>query len=471
MQPHRFFVSIALIFGIFYALVVPPFQSPDEFNHFYRSWQIADGSLVGKKTTDNRLGDSLPSSLLNISKPFSQLPFRFEEHIKSSTIFSTMSIPLNESERSFIDFTNTAVYAPTAYLSQSTTILLFKNLEFTPLSIFYLARLFTLIFWTSIVYKSIKTIPIQKWLFAFLALLPSSLFINSSLNADVFTNALSFLSISLFVKMFFEKNKILKTDILLFFISTTFISLNKFAYLPIVFIFFLIPKESFETPKQKAFFGSLILLTNVLVIVWWSKTIAPLYIRFEDYNPVFRIGQQLNEGVDPMAQLDFVLHNPWFYTKTMMTSFAQTMPHTLIHYVGKFGWEKNYLPLWLILPLFLMIILMEHPDKVGRGGLNSDLRFRISASVKLKIFLIGCLMSASLATAMYLLWCRVGSGFIENLSGKYFIPIFPLFFLALPALNLKKIRFFTTENGIAAWLLLTLIYGIFQVLMRYYVQS
>jgi uncharacterized membrane protein len=467
MQPHRFFITVALIFGFIYALIVPPFQSPDEFNHFYRSWQISDGAFVGKKTMDNRLGDSLPVSLLNISEPFTRLPFHFEEHIKTSTIFSALAIPLNDQQKTFIDFSNTTVYAPTAYLSQSAAIFLFKNVGLRPLSIFYLARLLTLIIWAIIVYASIKIIPIQKWLLVFLALLPSSLFINASLNADVLTNALSFLSISLFVKMFFEKNKISIFDISIFGISTLLISLNKIAYLPIALLVFLIPKENFRSLKQKPLFVFLILASNIGIVIGWSKIIAPLYIRFEDYNPVFRLGQQLNEGVDPMAQLNFILHNPLIYTKTMITSLAQTMPHTLIHYVGKFGWEKNYMPLWLILPLLLMIILRGHPDKVGKGCLGTELS--IPTALKCKIFFVGCLMSASLATAMYLLWCRLGSDFIENLSGKYFIPIFPLFFLALPTIELKKKRFFTTENSIAALLLTTLIYGIWQVCTRYYI--
>lgn len=477
MQPQRFFLITAAVFGILYALIVPPFQSPDEFNHFYRSWQIADGAsrcfreggMIGNKTADNRLGDSLPTSLLSISEPFTHLPFHFEQHIKTNTIFTLLQTPLNEQKRTFVDFTNTAVYAPTAYLSQSTTIFLFKNLGFTPLSIFYLSRLLTLFFWIAIVYASIKIIPIHRWLFAFLALLPSSLFINSSLNADVLTNALSFLAISLFVKKFFEKNKITRIEFLTLLISTLIISLNKIAYLPLIFLVFLIPKENFNSAKQKQIFTFLLIAANLAVVLWWSKMIAPLYIRFEDYNPNFRVGQQLNEGVDPIAQFNFIIHNPLDFTRIMMTSFAQTMPHTLIHYVGKFGWEKNYLPIGLILPLFLMLILMAHRESIGRG-VNSNMAAGIlPQNTKYKIAIIALIMSASLATAMYLLWCPVGGRFIENLSGKYFIPIFPLFFIALPSFDLKKYRFLTNEKWIAALLWLSLCYSVWQVWTRYYI--
>ena len=463
MRPERFFILTAAVFGILYALIVPPFQAPDEFNHFYRSWQIADnftevGGLTGKKTADNRLGDSLPTSLLTISEPFTHLPFSFEQRIKTSTIFTLLHAPLNNAQRTFVDFTNTAVYAPSAYLSQSVAIYVLKNLGLDPLSIFYIARLFTLIFWIAIVYTSVKIIPVQKWLFAFLALLPSSLFINSSLNADVLTNAFSFLAISLFIKNFLDKNKITKKEIFTLIVLTAVVSLNKVAYLPLAFLVFLIPKERFSSVNQKYLVAFLLIAVNLAVAFWWAKTVAPLYIRFEDYNPTFRVGQQLNEGVDQLAQLSFVLHNPLIFTKTMITSFVKTMPHTLIHYVGKFGWEKNYLPIWLILPLFLMLILR---------GVQEEYIF--PKYTKNKIFAIGVLMSISLATVMYLIWCKVGSDFIENLSGKYFMPIFPLFFLALPFLDIKKYRSLFSEKTISFWLWLTLGYGVWQVIERYYI--
>ena len=325
MKPERFFILTAAVFGILYALIVPPFQAPDEFNHFYRSWQIADNftvekdsfgernGLTGKKTADNRLGDSLPTSLLTISEPFTHLPFSFEQRIKTNTIFTLLHTPLDNAQRTFVDFTNTAVYAPSAYLSQSVAIYVLKNLGLSPLSIFYISRLFTLLFWITIVYTSIKIIPVQKWLFAFLALLPSSLFINSSLNADVLTNAFSFLAISLFIKNFLDKNKITKKEIFTLIVLTAVISLNKVAYLPLTFFVFLIPKERFNSTNQKYLVAFLLIAVNLTVAFWWAKTVAPLYIRFEDYNPTFRVGQQLNEGVDPLAQLSFVLHNPLIY--------------------------------------------------------------------------------------------------------------------------------------------------------------
>src|SRR3954464_8500313 len=84
LSPQKFFLLVASLFGVLYALVLPPFQSPDEFNHFYRAWQISTGQLIGLKTID-RLGGILPQGLMTISKPFHGLPFDFEAKIAFNT--------------------------------------------------------------------------------------------------------------------------------------------------------------------------------------------------------------------------------------------------------------------------------------------------------------------------------------------------------------------------------------------------
>jgi uncharacterized membrane protein len=469
---NRYFILTATLFGCFYLCFVPPFQSPDEFNHFYRAWQISEGALTGEKTNDNRLGDSLPVSLLVISKPFQSLPFQPSHKIKRDTILQYLKTPAEHEQKIFIDFTNTALYAPTAYLPQALAIYIFNRpslyppITNHPLSIFYIARLFTLVFWMLFIELSLRIIPFRKTLFAYLALLPSSLFINSSINADVVTNAFSFLLIALACQFIFTKKKMRMGHALLCLSLSCLITLNKIAYTPILLLFLLAKTENFGYRHRKIAFLILLAAANIGIAYWWAKTIEPLYITYESYHPHYRIGQQLNEGVNPKSQMQFILHNPLTYSKILVGSLVETLPHTLIHYLGKFGWEKNYLPLWLLIPLFLLLIL--------RGGAQTNTS-KIS-NFRALAFLTGVLMTLSLATAMYLIWCPVGSSRIENLSGKYFIPIFPIFFLALPSIVLFSLvkskmmwikKLAHTISPIWLWLCLT--YAVWQVIDRYYV--
>jgi uncharacterized membrane protein len=89
-------------------------------------------------------------------------------------------------------------------------------------------------------------------------------------------------------------------------------------------------------------------------------------------------------------------------------------------------------------------------------------------ATRLRIGAIGILMCFAFAGLMYALWYAVGDPLIENFQGRYFIPIFPLFFLALPykvGLN----HCFFSQKIFYGLLIATYIYTIFQVLERYYV--
>ena len=466
---HHIFGITAFVCGLLLVFTVPPFQSPDEFNHFFRSWQISDGVFIGVRTADNRLGGDLPKSLAKIAEPFRILPFQTNNHINSDTIFTLLTVPLAEKERTFMDFSNTAVYAPTAYVPQIIVICTGKIFKMHPLSIFYLARIFTLIAWISMVYISIKIIPYEKTLFAALALLPSSLFINASLNADVVTNGLSFLTISIFIKLIMEKKNVSIKYILILFITTTIISLNKLAYFPLVFLILIARKENFGGVKNKQYISSFLIAVNVAVIVFWSRLISPLYINFEDYHPLYRVGQQLNENVNPHNQLNFIIHNPLYFLQICISSLFNTLPSTLIHYIGKFGWEKNYLPIWLICIILILLFIHAINQKLS---LTQRVLDPLSNSNKLTLFFIGLLMCIGLCGAMYLIWCPVGSSFIDNLSGKYFIPIYPLFFLALPVFDMSKYKIWSVlakPQTLYVTLLFAFIWFICQVISRYYV--
>jgi uncharacterized membrane protein len=481
----RYFVMSALLFGSLFACIVPPFQVADEFNHFYRAWQVSDGALLGVRTSDNRLGGDLPVSVAKITQVFRSLPFQPNNRIKSDTIFYNMSIPLEEDKREFTDFSNTAVYAPTAYLPQALAIFIGKFLKMPPLSIFYFSRLLTLLFWLSMVYAALKILPIKQNLFSGLALLPSSLFINASASGDVVTNACSFLVIALFVRMIVEKKQLSQrttlTYIGLIFFTSLIISLNKLAYFLLVFLIFFIGKHHFNGLKNKLIVAFVLIFSNLVAIAFWAKTIESHYIKFEDYNPIFRVGQQLNEHVDPSLQMAFIVHNPLVFTKIATYSLLKTLPHTLIHYVGKFGWEKNYLPIpiiaLLLLLIFVQAIIKENDTSNFKFQMsNSDLRplqtSNFKRQTKLGFLSVFILLTYSFAAAMYAIWCPVGSGFIDNLGGKYFIPIYPLLFLALPSFDGAKSRvltFLAQPRVLFGALWLSLVWSVCQVVLRYYV--
>ena len=68
-KPHQFFVVTGVFFGLAMIFITPPFQVPDEINHWYRAYQISTGQLLAEMQ-DNRLGGHLPNGVIEITQPF-----------------------------------------------------------------------------------------------------------------------------------------------------------------------------------------------------------------------------------------------------------------------------------------------------------------------------------------------------------------------------------------------------------------
>ena len=54
LKPEKFFLMFSGIFGLFFIIVLPPFQAPDELNHYLRSIEISNGSLISLSTENDR---------------------------------------------------------------------------------------------------------------------------------------------------------------------------------------------------------------------------------------------------------------------------------------------------------------------------------------------------------------------------------------------------------------------------------
>lgn len=62
LKPQHIFLLLASIFGLLWVLLVPPFQSADEFAHFYRAYEISERNLV-TENIDGQIGNYLPSAI------------------------------------------------------------------------------------------------------------------------------------------------------------------------------------------------------------------------------------------------------------------------------------------------------------------------------------------------------------------------------------------------------------------------
>lgn len=462
--PEQFFKITATLFGVLYLFLVPPFQVPDEANHFYRAYHIADGNLMGEKIEDQRYGGELPKNLVSLYEPFKDLRYNYDEKVEWDHFKTASKIPLRKGRTEFVDFANVAYYSPTAYLFQIPDLWIYKVLNVKPLFLFYLTRLASFFYWAFVIYHAIQLIPFYKWTFCFMALLPSSLFLHSGITADSITNASCFYLIVLLMRLIFDKKAEITFQHLFIIMGLSLvITINKVVYFPIAFLFLLIPKWKFASARQY-FNLSLTLIGSILLILGtWFLITKDLFIPYQEYHPDYRATQQLNEGVDPMAQLQFILSNPLDFVGIWFRSFFEYLPSNLAHYVGKFGWEANYLPTPLI-------------GLIGLGLIAHALfeKNLIDFDPWKRVFFIatGMLCFILFSVVIYMQWSPPGNEVILSFGGRYMIAIFPLFFLGVGGVFRKWSEDRISELlriGMMGLIWVGLIFGVFCVIGRYFV--
>lgn len=409
-QPPAF-LWLALAFGCVFALLIPPFQSPDEPGHFFRAYQVSEGVFFPEKQ-NQRLGGILPASLAEVRDSFSFLKMNYNARLDKGLILCCLRLPLHAEERIFTDFPNTAIYAPTAYLPQATAIALCRSLGATPLQMLYAARLANLLVWVLLVFSAIRLMPFLKKTWAALAMLPASVVIAASANADVLTNGLCWWLVAAFCAGGQSwKNR---AGIVAGF---AVVCANKLIALPLVLLH-----------SRKPFFRfGMVAAIGLSAALIWGNIAQKWFIPYDAYDPVFRNAQTLNEGVDPARQQIFVLENPLFFARIAFESAVKSLPSTAAHFVGKFGWEKNYLPpVWLgLLWLALAALLLSEKNPPSRQQ-----RFLAAGVIALYVGMF--------AVTMYALWCPVGATEVTNFQGRYFVPIAPVAALAVAGGRLRK---------------------------------
>lgn len=447
--PEILFAVIAAFFGLIMAVIIPPFQTPDELAHYYRAYDIADFKWIAQKTALG-MGDELPQSLYKIAEELTdEIPFHPQQKISVQKIITYLSIPLNETVKTFVSFPTTALTSPVVYIPQALGMAIGKALNLSPLIFLYLGRLFNLIAWITLVFFAIRITPIGKWLFCLLALLPMSVFLAASLSADPVTNGLSFLLIACILKeALMDRGSLLRpSNLIAILILLALISLTKQAYLLTPFLFLLIPTGRLKNTKRylTIFVGlvSVFFLTGSL----WFFAVSKIYVPYQ-------------AGVSPGAQLHYILDHPLKY---FMTIIQTLIAHGFYirSFIGNLGWLDTPLPLGIYLsyPFFLLAAsLYDYPS-------------RPSLIIKQRawLLLISVFGSLLIFTMLYLSWEPVGSESITGVQGRYFSPIAPLFFLVFQRGFQRKSGYPWENKVFAVYAVACLTCSVYVLIMRYYI--
>lgn len=294
---------------------------------------------------------------------------------------------------------------------------------------FALGKTFNLLCYIFLVFIAIRLIPIKKWLFLAIGLLPTNIFSASNYSYDWFLVAFTLLSISLVVRVICSNRKVFTKELWLILICLFLALAPKAVYFPIVGVIFLIPGRAFATPTQRRLF----VVASIVVVIYACATfILPTIFSGGAVYGDNRAGT----GASPSRQLAFIASNPLSYLKILVsylyheffalgnieTSFAD------FYYMGQ---------LTEVFPVFQGVLLVCATFIMLTDTSEMSARLISTPSIIFGCFIILC-TAALISTAMYVSFTEVGLNTVIGVQPRYAIPLIPIagvFILNFPLLN------------------------------------
>jgi uncharacterized membrane protein len=423
LQPERVFAAITLSFGLAVLLLNPPFQAPDEPDHFYRAFQLSQGDVLGQRRGTSA-GGELPTAAIVVADT-AGIPFHPEVKM-SEAIFRKKLDPLfvhwNAAPRGYAHFPHSVYYPPTSYTPQALSIALGKLFHLGPLLLLYAARVSSLVCYLILGWTALGRLRSFRWSCAVLMLAPMSLYIMGSVAPDGLLIGSAFLLAAMAVNYGADRLSPLTTrELSLLIALSSLVTIVKIVYFPLALAAAALAFGRLSTPRQRVTFAIAFLVFCMAPAYVWARLASGVYVAGRSDIPI-----------DPVAQSHSILTHPLSFIGIVGRTIRYYGPNMYEWTVGVLGWGDTVLPSWyyrFFAVSFLTCVLVD-------AATATPLRWRhrtLFVGAAVATFLLIC-------AAQYVTWNSPGaSGAIDGICGRYFLPFMPFLVLTVPAVRWLKI--------------------------------
>lgn len=454
----RWLALLFIVYGLiaigFLAINMPPFQNPDEFAHFFRAAQIADGGLVARRfsTADAEglpqvtAGGWVDPALVTAMEPSRILPFHRD--IRATRTIWAPSIGWSE-KRVMAGFPNTAVYPPFFYIPSAIGVLYGHLTHSTIVQTLVVSRMLT---GAAAVALSAMAIACAGsagiWVFAILTF-PMSLSLIASSSQDALLLACSALAGALWICLLRSRTERNGKVLAAFALVLGLIAMARPPYVALA----ILPMGLINLP-WRARLGA---AASVMALATaWSGIAATTALT--------NTGAFL--GADPQAQLARLWGEPLLVLSVAWETAKQYYNAYSEGFVGILGWLDTKLPQAYYNVAYVMIGVAAIAATSRPTGERTGIQSRLAIAV-------GLLLSAAGVFAIqYLTWTEPGHPVVEGVQGRYFLPLALAGTGLLPALGWaspSRVRNILVVS-VALFPIATLAIVMRTVTLRYYLQ-
>jgi hypothetical protein len=406
-RPHFVFLIICSVNAILLTVVTPPFQVHDEFQHFFRSYQISEMHLWGT-AHDGRGGGMLPSSLPEfVENTWGTLRIYYVPPLGSHPLAETwkeFQRPLDPDRRKFADFSGVVSYAPLPYIPQAIAMALGRHLGVAPLGLLYLGRLANAFAAIAMIFWSLKLLPTGREAALVIASFPMAQFEYASVAPDAAIIATSFLFTSIALGATVRQRWSWR-DVLCCIASGSVFCSIKPVYAPLLTIglpaAFMLERRTTggQARRRILIIHAIIIGAVMLVTVAW-------FLSTWNTRTVDLSGNSMRQ------QVSFILRQPLGYAAVLAADIVEHARHYVADTIGIFGVWKVYLPPYVYVSAML--------------ALFAAAAFSVTDNARLPVPV--CIWYCALIIAVYLLiqsalYVMLPIGDFTGLQGRYLLPL------------------------------------------------
>ncbi len=427
IDKSKLFIVIALVLGIGMGTLVIPLTKYDEHTHFWRAYEISRGNII------SRWENKLPKSVIRLAIDDEGVYHLYDR--KYSDLQENLTKELNPKDEEGLFVGGAGAYSPFNYIPQLVGIIIGRALHLNPMIIAYLGRLTNFLSFILLIYMSIRLMPKEKWknIVMIVALLPMTLSLATSLSPDALAISVSMLLISYILNIKYKAEKIKPLQIAIVTILCIVTSLVKIAYLPLVFLFLLIPKDKFKSKKMYYVLFIGILLITIAVNLLWMK--------------MANQGGTAAIRTNSEEQIFFVLANPLDFVVNMGYTMVENIADYISTMIG--GWNTSAFGTVLLSIVILLVTFtkndMEKDNTIKDVSLSTIDKIIIAFAIICVIFLI--------FAGLYIQWTVATFDRVEGIQGRYFLPILALILILFEKDKLKV----SIKNGWIKYFIILLI--------------
>lgn len=413
------YLFLALAFGLILVVLVPPFQTNDEPEHYFRSWAIAEGQLlVGQGAVVE-----LPSNVAWLFADLKAIEVT-QGKAKYDTSLTLSHLSDSVSAQRVAQATLTGTYSPIGYIPQALGIDLVRLFGGSPLMALYVARLFMLGASAALAFWALRLTPFAAPVLALVALLPMSMTLCASLNPGALLNAGALLWIALVLKA--VRSPSIRTPLAVLLIITAVVLLTvKSGYATLALLILLVPRDRYPSQRQRW-------ATTVACIAGAIAVTAALLATNPPVPLSVQLARGMPEGVDGVGQMHFMLAHPWAFTKVLVGSVGDNALAWMKEFVGAPGRGTVILSDLVTLVALLggLLLMMRSAAK----GVALAMWQRVG------LMAVAGVSALEVIGALYVLVTPVASGTILGVQGRYFLPVAPCLLIGLYGLRLQRRR-------------------------------